>query len=104
MFYVIAIEGGLEGREPTIDKIFSSEEKALEWVKNFSYNKFSGDPEKITHQYDINEDIMLGSMCDPLWLGKVEEGGDIIFYRALTNDRHLSFIEQENRPTDYRPL
>lgn len=91
MFFVIASEDG-DGNA-SVDRIFSSEEKALEYVKSFSFERNQGEKQIITHQYDLKGSAMY--MHDPLLLGKAEEGDNIVYYRGLTNDEYLSYSKED---------
>lgn len=86
MFFVLAIEDG--DSNPSAHRIFSSEEKALEYAKGYQFHSNGKENQIITHQYDLHDSRMY--MYDPLLLGKAEEGGEIVYYRGLSNEEYLS--------------
>ncbi len=101
--FVIATKDG--DSYPTVHRIFFSEEKALAYAKNdFKWGKQNGseEPQRITHQYDLNDPMY---MHDPLQLGKAEEGEEIVYYRGLTNEWYMTCCElDEMEKSSVRPL
>jgi hypothetical protein len=104
MYYVIATEDG--DAYPSVARIFSSEEKAMEYVKSYVFHTNGSGDQKITHQYDYDKNSRL-FMHDPLLLGRAEEGEEISYYRGLSNEYYLSVSMNdmsEEEKNSVRPL
>ena len=93
-YYVLSKEDG--DSYPSVFRIFSTEEKAMEYVASYeTEDDHDHIKRKLTHYYDLTiyYDERSGYQSDPLWLGKCEEGKEITYYKAITSEWHYFRIE-----------
>jgi hypothetical protein len=106
-FFIIAVQDG--DSYPKAERLFTTEEAALDYARTYDYQtapsvykKVDGIPGKLTYQYDLDDPMY---MHDPLQLGRAEEGGEIVYYRGLTNEHFISVNElNEKEKKSIRPL